>query len=301
MQDPMPDTQYLTVTGVLHPDNRLDLDPGFLTPEPSQVFEDRDSALVAELFSDEGKLLLRYGLTFGQPCTDGAPFPDRLVAAKVPFPRPTRTIRFLLDGVLIHELAVAREAPVVRLEWDPAGRTEGEQRVAWRGEHPGGRELRYMLSYSHDDGSTWQPLSLPIAETEHAVDFNRLPGGKRCRLRVLATDGVNTAAAVSEPFERRIQPCYAMILSPENNAAFARGEPVRLQGQGYYLEEREPEIEQLDWTSSQDGPLGRGAVLELRTLTQGSHEITLAAGREGRVGRTRAIVRIHPERRSAAV
>ncbi len=217
---------------------------------------------------------------------------DRLVIAKVPFPRATRTIRFVLDGVTIHELEVAREAPAVRLTWESGEGTEGERQVRWQGEHREGRELQYLLSYSADNGRTWQPLSLPTPDTEHAVDFDRLAGGSQCRLRVLATDGVNTTAATSEPFERPIQPCYAMILEPDNGTAFGVGEPVRFQGQGYYLEEHESERELLDWASSVDGPLDHGALAEISGLTPGAHTITLTAGRERRTGTTSVTIQI---------
>jgi len=290
--NPREATQYLTVTGVLHPDNRLDLEPGFLTTEPAHAVEEPDSALVAELADASGKALLRFRLSYGLPCTDGAATADRLVMAKVPFPRATRLIRFVLDGVVIHELEVAREAPTVRLAWEPGEGTEGVRPVRWQGGHPEGRELRYLLSYSADDGKTWQPLSLPVGETEHDVDFDRLAGGDRCRLRVLATDGVNTTEAVSEPFKRPVQPCYAMILEPDNGTAYGREDPVRLQGQGYYLEEREPELDRLDWVSSADGPLGEGAIVEVSGLSPGAHTITLTAGREGRTGTATVTIQI---------
>jgi hypothetical protein len=292
-------TQYLTVTGVLHPDNRLVLEPGFLTSVPDHVVEDKQSALVAELFNDDGKVLLRYGVFFVRPCADGVAVAERIVASKLPFPTATRMIRFLLDGVLIHELEVPRSAPVVSLIWDPAQGTEGHQRIRWSSEHATGREMQYLLSYSHDDGRSWQPLNLPTADLERDVDFRRLPGGRRCRLRVLATDGVNTSAALSQPFRRPTQPCYAMILSPEDKATFDEGELIRFQGQGFYLEERQPEFELLDWSSSLSGPLGRGGLLELGDLSPGSHEITLTVGREGRVGTTRVTVQVRRASRDA--
>jgi hypothetical protein len=285
-------TQYLTVTGVLHPDNRLDLEPGFLTTEPANAVEDPDSALVAEMADADGRSLLRFRVSYGSPCTDGAAFADRLVMAKVPFPRATRMIRYLLDGIVIHELEVAREAPRVRLFWEPTEDIQGVRPVRWEGEHPEGRELRYLLSYSADNGVTWQPLSLPVDEAEHEVDFDRLAGGDRCRLRVLATDGVNTTEAVSTPFTRPVQPCYPMILAPEDGTAYERDEPVRLQGQGWYLEEREPELDQLEWASSVDGSLGTGAIVELSGLSPGTHTITLTAGREGRTATTTTTIRI---------
>lgn len=292
MADRREATQYLTVTGVLHPDNRLDLEPGFLTAEHAYTIEEPDSALVAEMTDADGKILLRFRLSYGFPCTDGAAFADRLVMSKVPFPPATRIIRFVLDGVVIHELEVAREAPAVRLAWEPGEGTEGVRPVRWQGEHPEGRELQYLLSYSADDGKTWQPLSLPVEEAEQEVDFDRLAGGDRCRLRVLATDGVNTTEAVSEPFNRPVQPCYAMIVEPEDGTVYERDDPVRLQGQGWYLEEREPELDQLDWVSSVDGLLGRGAILEVTGLLPGAHAITLTAGREGRTATTTVTIQI---------
>lgn len=292
MPGPREATRYLTITGVLHPDNRLDLEPGFLTTEDAYAVEEPDSALVAEMADADGKVLLRFRLSYGFPCTDGAAFADRLVMSKVPFPRATRLIRFVLDGIVIHELEVAREAPAVRLDWEPSDGIEGIRPVRWQGEHPEGHELQYLLSYSADDGKTWQPLSLPVGETDQEVDFDRLAGGDRCRLRVLATDGVNTTEAVSEPFNRPVQPCYAMIVEPENGTAYARDDPVRLRGQGWYLEEREPEFDQLDWMSSVDGPLGQGAILWVSGLSPGAHTITLTAGREGRTGTTTVTIQI---------
>lgn len=67
---------------------------------------------------------------------------------------------------------------------------------------------------------------------------------------------------------------------------------IRFQGQGYYLEEREPEFELLEWSSSLSGPLGHGSLLELSDLSPGSHEITLTVGREGRVGTTRVMLQV---------
>jgi hypothetical protein len=277
--NPREATQYLTLTGVLYPDNQLILDPGFLTTEPNNAIEDRESALVAEMIGESGRLLLRFGLPYGLPCTDGAPMTERLVIGKVPFPPSTRTIRFSLDGIVIHELEVAREAPRVTLTWDPAEGTAGERQVRWHGEGGG---LSYLLSYSNDNGQTWKALSLPTTDTEHAVDFDRLAGGKQCRLRVMVSDGVNTTEAISEPFERPTQPCFPIIVEPEDGTTFSVGESIRLRGHGYYLEEQEPELELLEWASSTDGPVGHGAAVEVPWLSAGRHVITLTAGREGR-------------------
>jgi hypothetical protein len=116
------------------------------------------------------------------------------------------------------------------------------------------------------------------------VDFDLLPGGDRCRIGVLATDGVNTIVAESPSFAVPVKPCRAMILAPEDGSSFAIGELVLLQGQGYYLEEQQAETEELVWTSSQAGELGRGMTVEVKGLSPGLHRITLRAGTGERAG-----------------
>ncbi len=75
-----------------------------------------------------------------------------------------------------------------------------------------------------------------------------------------------------------------MILAPADGAVFPVGGTVVLQGQGFYLEEHRPELETLDWSSSQDGPLGRGLLIRVKGLPPGTHDIVLRAGVDERVG-----------------
>ena len=134
-----------------------------------------------------------------------------------------------------------------------------------------------MVCYSNTDGADWHFLSFTIQEPVYEVDFDRLPGGTRCQVGVVASDGVNTVLTATRSFPVPTKPCQALILAPEEGATVGAGETVTLQGQGYYLEEREPELEQLDWSSSVDGALGTGPVLDV-ALSPGTHQITLRAG-----------------------
>jgi len=265
----------MTVTGVLLPDNRLLLQPGFLTTETLYAAEDPESDLVVELFDDGGRPLLRFRLPVSPLAADGA-VAEQAVLGKVPFPADTRRLRFYRDDVPIHELEVPAGKPEVSLEWDPPEVVEGRHVVSWTGAHPDGLELHYILGYSTNGGHTWQPLTLPTPETQREVDFATLPGG-RGRLGVFATDGANTVLAESSSFRVPAKGCLATILAPEDGARVEPGEPLWLEGQGLYLEERRLELERVRWTSSLDGELGREPALAVR-LSPGRHRITFSAG-----------------------
>lgn len=277
-------TQYFTVTGILFPDNRLLLQPGYLTEESAYTIEDPESPLIAELVDEQNRVLLRFRLPVSAFCADGNLIAQRVVTGKIPFPANTQSVRFYLDDILIHELNVPKGKPVVQVEWIPPEPVVGRHTISWNADHPEGLKLYYMVSYSHTDGQSWQPLSLSTEEAQQEIDFDLLPGGERCRIGILATDGVNTVLGESQSFAVPVKPCRAMILAPEDVSSFAIGELVLFQGQGYYLEEQRAETENLEWTSSQDGELGRGMAIEVRGLSPGLHQITLRAGTRERTG-----------------
>jgi hypothetical protein len=282
--NPEGDVVYLRLIGRLEPDNRLLLRPGHLTSKPRQIDEDPESELVAELVDEEGKTLLRHGVPLVPYCVDGEITASRAVRATIPFNSRTRTIRFLRDGVLVHEIEVSRAAPKVELTWEP-GQGTGKQRITWRAEHPEGLPLEFFLRYSHDGGKTWQRASLRTRETQQSLDLDALPGGRRCAVAVVATDGVNTTMARSRMFAVPVKPCRAMIISPEDGAELDAAEPVVLEGQGFYLEEASPELEELRWSSRPSGLDGEGALVTVSEPNPGKYRLTLEAGRGDRVGR----------------
>jgi hypothetical protein len=275
--------RYLIVIGALMPDGRLELQPTYLSQSAEFAEEDPESPLVAELVDERGGVLLRHHVPVGPFCADGVTPETRAVMGKVPFLEGTRIVR-LLDGEReVQRLEVPGAEPVVRINWEPGQRVEGRQLLTWEGDHPEGRDLHYMVCYSNTDGVDWHFLSFTILEPAYEVDFDRLPGGASCQVGVVASDGVNTVLTTTPSFPVPIKPCQALILAPEEGTTVSAGAPITLQGQGYYLEEREPELEQLDWSSSVDGTLGTGPVLDV-ALSPGTHQITLRAGTPERRG-----------------
>jgi hypothetical protein len=280
---------------VLLADNRLLLEPGFVTDEPGDPSGEGEDALMAEVVGEDGGTLLHHPLATARFVGDGEAMAEQAVLGKIPLPEGARIIRFLRDGILVHELVLPQAEPGVRLEWDPGDGPSGRQTVKWSAKDPEGLPLRFLPAYSNDGGQTWRPLGLPTTETSLEVDFDTLPGGNG-RIAVLATNGGRSARADSAAFRLPKRPCLATILSPEDGAMVPSGREVWLQGQGYYLEEGRPELEQLAWESSIDGDLGAGPLVAAR-LSDGTHDITLHAGPPKRRGSTAIRMVVQPQSR----
>jgi hypothetical protein len=281
----------LRIIGRLLPDNRLELMPSYTTYDSRNSKEDLDSPLVAKLYNKEGELILRYHLSAIPFIAAGRVLPELAVRGRIPFPKDTSLIRFYRDDVMLHEIKVSEEKPEVNLTWEIPEVVSGKQTIMWEGHHPGGQRLQYFLRYTHNNGERWQRIGWRTEEMNQEIDFNHLPGGKNCRVSVVATDGANTATDMSIPFQVDIKPCIAMILSPDDGDTFNEESPVLLQGQGFYMEENKAETEALVWTSSRDGELGRGTIVQTSKLSSGRHGITLVAGTGHRAGK--ATVSIH--------
>jgi hypothetical protein len=274
------------VLGVLHDDNTFVRNPGF-TGEVARATLDAESPLRAELLDADGRMLLRAGIPLLRPCADGpGPEPSfRVAAATVPLPARTSQVHFLLDDVLLEEYRVPDGEPRTTLTAVPERGARGRARVAWESEHPEGVPLTHAVGFSADDGQTWQPVGVPTRENGVELDLDALPGGKACRISVKTTDGVHTITTTSDPIALLVKPCMAMILAPGTGHELGAGATLRLQGQGYWLEERRPEFDALFWSSSRAGALGEGALVEVSGLQPGRHEITLTAGEGERAGR----------------
>jgi hypothetical protein len=293
-------TQYLRVIGRLYPDQRLRLRPGYLTDTAPRMERTGEHDLFAEPFDAQEHALGRFALSLSSTCEGfGATSGGSTLAVRgwVPFHPAAVGVRYLYGGRVILETRRSPEPPRVRLTWQPEERVAGRQRVQWQA-HPSDGEsqpLQFFLRYSCTGGQRWQRISLRTTENSLDVDFDELPGGEACLLAVVATDGINTTEERSQPFGVQVKPCHATILTPVDGSRYAPGQGVVCMGNAFYLEENASEIETLVWTSSLDGELGRGAVLELCTLSEGSHRICLMAGQGNRQGYEKVTIQVGSE------
>lgn len=294
--------KYLPVSGMFDADGVLHLVTGFLTETlsfeqwPAEQMDLKDQLWV-ELHNVKGDVLIRYALPIIPACAlpeDPEKYegiPPFTVSGHVPFPDDTASIRYIRFDQVILEQWVPVDGPMVYFTWDPKFTPpKGMQKVTWEVKHAGKEKIFHILQHSRDQGASWMPLTLPIESEWAEIDFDQLAGGEVV-LRLLTSDGVNTALTVSQPFDLPVKPCTPIILSPLTDDKLTSGEPVWLVGNGYYLEEGEFETSWFRWYSDIDGELGYGPIIET-ILSAGEHTITLQAGRPGREGKLRVIVSV---------
>ena len=85
--------------------------------------------------------------------------------------------------------------------------------TAWISRHPR-EQPRVVALYSADDGASWQPVGFSIG-TEGSIDLptDSVPGGPRCRLRLIASAELASADVISAPFEVPVTPREVTIVA----------------------------------------------------------------------------------------
>ena len=264
------------VAGRLRADNHFRLRAGYLDERPRR-YQQQESAFVLELLGEDASRLLVQPLQLRSTCGDGGFMSEKSVRAWVPFPEATRAARFLHHGVVVHELNVPRASPVIEiLLFD--SKIDDAIELTWEASHPENLPLEFFCRYSNDDGKSWHRIGWRQLLSSMTIPSDDLPGGDRCRLAIVATDGVNTSVATTDAFPVALKAFAVMIHSPLEGALLPAEQSLALSGQAYVLEERRPDYETLVWTSSLDGILGRGGLVDSRPLSRGEHVITLKAG-----------------------
>ncbi|MER5201265.1 hypothetical protein ACWD3J_48100 [Streptomyces sp. NPDC002755] len=128
------------------------------------------------------------------------------------------------------------------------------------------------------DGIGWRPVTLPTTTPSATVDFDSLPGGEACQLRVIASSGLRTSTVTSEPFRVRIKGVRPFITVVSPAGPVVAGQPVELHGHGTDLESGESvRGGALHWHSTADGFLGHGPVITVQ-LSANEHRLMLHYG-----------------------
>jgi len=129
-----------------------------------------------------------------------------------------------------------------------------------------------------DDGGSWTAIATDLTGTSYALNASVLAGSGQARVRVLATDGVNTAHDASDAaFTVEGKPPAALIFDPVAGQTFLPGAALVLDGSGTDLEDGPiTDDSRFRWRSDLEGDLGVGRRLFYEDLLPGWHTITLA-------------------------
>ena len=181
----------------------------------------------------------------------------------------------------VAQAARSASAPAVSITGPTAGQVLSGETVqfSWTGADPDGDALVYLVQYSTDGGATYETLATDHRAMSLGVPRETLAGSSTARVRVVASDGLRTATAVSALFAVAANAPQVRIDSPAEAARFGGRQPLALQASAYDSEDGVLASSAISWSSDLDGPLGTGAhlVIDSGGLTAGTHTFTATA------------------------
>ncbi len=210
------------------------------------------------------------------PPSEGTPFFSELV------PVHGGAVRILVKdagGETMAEIPLGGAPPTISITFPAGGEhLQGSQTVTWTLADADSANHMFQVQYSADAGATWASLASAETGLSLVVDFASLPGStNQSRLRVLASDGVNTGVAISNPFSVAKKAPSANILSPLAGEGFRQGTVVLLQAMAFDADDGALTDTSLQWSSDVVGLLGSGNDLPVYHLSRGRHTIMVAA------------------------
>jgi len=271
----------LLITGYVNSEGTGGLYPTYRYPCSDLVDSSDQGEYSLEVVDQDETTLYAYRFNvFGpQGCYEEST-QTSLVAATLPDLPDMAAFQLKHGETLLAEQRVSPHTPVVTVT-APADAevVSGVYTVTWTASDADEDDLTYAVLYSPDNGASWEPLATSIIETFYTLDTNWVAGGYNARVRVLATDGLNTASDETDgTFAVLKKAPSAYITQPEDGAHFLPGEPIILIGRGYDPEDGTLGDTALVWTSSISGTLGPGTWLQLDYgLSAGTHVITVSA------------------------
>jgi parallel beta-helix repeat protein len=182
------------------------------------------------------------------------------------------------DGIPIATISPSNNAPNVELTYPNGGEFLTEDvDVTWNAEDVDGDSLTYILYFSDDRGSTWRTIAMDIESTFYHWDSSTYPGSDSCMLKIVASDGFNSAEDTTESiFSLADKAPFVAIINPENNSIFGKEEEIYFYGIAYDPQGDILNYSYFNWTSDIGGDIGTGQTISLSNLSLGTHEIKLS-------------------------
>ena len=193
-------------------------------------------------------------------------------------PAGMAALQIIKGGVVLAECRATPSAPVVAgvtAVYDAQGPS---LQISINANDADNDPLLFSIQFSNDDGGTWRTLRVNEGSLTFIANPRFLPGGAQCRVRVVATDGFNSAVATSAAF---VLPGH----SPEPSIGGVRdgqhlpyGTAESLLGFALDAEDGSLPAATLSWDLAGPTPrTGTGPSLALQGLAPGVYTATLSA------------------------
>jgi TolB protein len=273
----LPPQDLLLVSGLVYLDGRVEFFP-FYHVQTTPSVPSAGSGYCLEFQGSAGESLASYcfNLSFveehlGQPTNI-----EHFVWA-LPYPVGTSRLALKQGTSVLGQVQVSAYVPSITITSPTRGQSwSGTQTITWTASDADNDQLSFRVFYSPDDGQSWVPLSADLTENRYAVDTDWLAGGDQARIRVIASDGINTGIAEVESLNVTRKGPRVSIVAPEDGYQIRPGDPLVLWSHAYDLEDGALPDSALSWSSDLQGNLGSGSQLVVGDLLPGLHQITLS-------------------------
>ncbi len=229
------------------------------------------------------ELLDAAGHTLTTHLFDARPIEDSSLLAFTEFvPWKTATAQIVLkrNKTVLAKRVVSAHKPWVRIVRPRAGEiwSGAKATVRWQAGDADNDTLTYSVFYNSGRDKRWVPLATDVTGKTATIDTALLAGSKRARIRVRASDGVNSSEADSSGvFIVPDQAPVVAILGVANGQTTTERHG-NFSGAAYDPKSGMLPAANLKWASDRDGALGSGSTLKTRRpLSMGKHVITLTA------------------------
>lgn len=222
--------EVMYISGSLHENGTGILDP-ILVEQGMPAYPVPGSDYSIEIRDNSNGLLDSFAFDMTFTDVEGEPLTEVYFSFRIPNPVGTHSILLKEGENVLDQIVVSDNAPTVNITEPNGGEVwSGTGTVRWQASDADGDDLLFTLLYSPDNGATWYPVASDIEGNEFEVDVSLLPGGVEGKIRVLATDGYNTAESDSAGFFTvPNQPPVADIISFQPGDHFDSGEFIPLQ------------------------------------------------------------------------
>jgi len=194
------------------------------------------------------------------------------------------------DNTVIMSRTVSANAPTIALT-SPAGgeAIDTSMTLSWTASDADDTDARYYtLQYSANNGKTWRALftnlpspidpitNKPMQNVSMLLDkLSGLPGSDNALMRIMVSDGYNTASATSQPFKMSNRAPEPHIVAPSPYTQYNAGQMILLKGNAMDAEQGGLPSTSLSW--SVDGvAVGMGSDVIVNDLAPGEHTAQLS-------------------------
>jgi len=198
----------------------------------------------------------------------------------IKFPTGTTKFQIINNGNVLREVLVSPNVPVIsNLSMGVGSVFTGPTAISWTASDADRDTLTYDVEYDPDVSAPhndFEEIYDNILNANAVVDFSKLPGGNRAKIRVTVSDGVNTAFVDSPEFRVPFK-APDVSIKTLSQAVFRQGADVVLHANVEDLQDGELPEASLVWTSDLSGRIGTGETYVAKNLAGGQHTITLTA------------------------